>query len=674
MRDYIAELSKDWLSRDGSTFVHKRNHGTLGWEKTLKPGQGYSAYLLDSPTQMDILKRAYPLAKNITIAMGTPRGVDVKLCNNGSRTNGKTIYVATDVFNHDEIENGRKLDVFLGFTVHEGAHVLYTDFLDREYLDGLKSSEARWVKHIANIIEDEYIERNIGDRKPGLANFLEAAKWYAFGQYTESYGEKKPEPFIELVNAFLGLVRYPKLLNDDLINRYGKYLLEARDVLTPYPACTSECNTAALKIFDIFKAFLDDSAKESLANDNKEPDDDVNSDSRTESIETDDDQLDCDDDTEVEISFGNDDEEASENDADENDKTKVIRIEFRTDEETEEETGHISVSPRLQAKIDEAISRLLEEELEKIEDTLDLAAPDANDGTDSDRNADVLNSNRFNNEIAEGTLEEGDHKLVFFRNGIENRDQYEKDYNTIRPYVNDIRKSIKSHFKEYRLIHHSQKHGKLESRKLTEAYLGSKTTYVRKGEVQTDKIAVCVLVDESGSMGYKKSKAARQTAILLNEALSGIPDIELFIYGHTGDQISIGSTELIVYKDKKYNAPFALGDIQSRYENRDGMAILEVARRVRKQTDRPVLMFIISDGSPSASNYRGMSAIRDTREKVEQTEAMGISPVQICIEADYDPALMFKNFLYMTDISKLSLNLTKTIKDSLKHSTRTHLR
>ena len=47
--ELIEKLSKDWLERDGESFVKIRTEGRLGWEESLKEGTPYSSYLLDSP-------------------------------------------------------------------------------------------------------------------------------------------------------------------------------------------------------------------------------------------------------------------------------------------------------------------------------------------------------------------------------------------------------------------------------------------------------------------------------------------------------------------------------------------------------------------------------------------------------------------------------------------------
>ena len=166
--------------------------------------------------------------------------------------------------------------------------------------------------------------------------------------------------------------------------------------------------------------------------------------------------------------------------------------------------------------------------------------------------------------------------------------------------------------------------------------------------------------------------AAKDAAVLLNEAVSSLPAIELFIYGHSGDMRYSGATELNVYKEPGYSPKYALGSAVARSQNRDGIAILETAKRVRKFTKNPVLFFVISDGAPAADSYDGMQAIQHTKDAVLQVEKMDFSVVQVCIDSCYDPKLMFKHYVILTDIARLSIDLGKVIKNAIVKKAKVH--
>lgn len=266
--------------------------------------------------------------------------------------------------------------------------------------------------------------------------------------------------------------------------------------------------------------------------------------------------------------------------------------------------------------------------------------------------------------MCDGTVYLGESKDTIFTVAPDSREQYEYDKKSISSYIPLIRKLIKGYDKNFEFNIFGCRSGLLDTTKLAEAYQGVPQVYVRKGTVQTNKLAVCVLIDESGSMSCgPRMSSARRSAILLNEALKNQPGVELFIYGHSADETYSGATEINIYREGKLSKPFALGSATARYENRDGTAIYEVAKRVRKLTNNHILMFVISDGYPAAHAYHGWAAIEDVRKKVEKVSTMDIDVVQISIEYIEHAKNMFTNFIDLSgDAGNLAKNLSNTVK------------
>ena len=653
-KELIEKLSKDWLERDGDSFVKIRTKGRLGWEESLKEGTPYSSYLLESPSMEELIKRAYALARNTISAMDIPSKVTVRLGGGGSCTEGRNVYVATDYFDDDALATGEKLDIFLGLTAHEGSHLLYTEFPMMKKAAGVHPLCAK----LLNIIEDERIERNLGEDKPGLANYLKAVKRHYFGRYSGmTEGSEDVSPLQKILNCILGLIRYPRLLREEEMLEFGELLLKVEKILTPYPDSTASAERAAEKIFElIIKEYGRESGsgKEDSGRGNPSPEE---SESESPSPEESDDSTD-----------GNDAEKSGEGTDSESD----------SGEENAEDTGEDRPSDRSR----EESVKAMENDLEKIADALEEVAggpvqPDI-EGCSSlrrDRMADAVSTDReLLAKICEGEVETESSKDVIFTRQKEYRDGYMSALEEVKQYVPAVRKVVKGRCVEYSLTHLGMRSGVLDTGKLAEAVQGVPTVYKRQGEVRSDRACVCMLVDESGSM-YRHGRmlAARKTAVLLNEALSSIPNIELFIYGHTADCERSGVTELNIYREKGYAPKYALGSLEPRSNNRDGLAILETALRVRKQTKEEVLMFIISDGEPAAENYFGMRAIDHTKECVEKAEAMGFRIVQICINASYDPALMFRHFIKMENLGTLARDLGREIAKALSSKIKSHV-
>ena len=653
-KELIEKLSKDWLERDGESFVKIRTRGRLGWEESLREGTPYSSYLLDSPSMDELIKRAYALARNTISAMDIPSKVTVRLGGGGSCTEGRNVYVATDYFDDGTLATGEKLDIFLGLTAHEGSHLLYTEFPMMKKAAGVHPLCAK----LLNIIEDERIERNLGEDKPGLANYLKAVKRHYFGRYSGmTEGSEDASPLQKILNCILGIIRYPRLLREEEMVEFGELLLKVEKILTPYPDSTASAERAAEKIFElIIKEYGRESGsgKEDSGKGNPSPEDSEN---ESPSPEESDDSTD-----------GSDAGESGEGTDSESDSGE------ENAKDTEEDRP-------LEMSREESV-KAMESDLEKIADALEEVAggpvqPDI-EGCSSlrgDRMADAVSTDReLLAKICEGEVETGSSKDVIFTRQKEYRDGYMSALEEVKQYVPAVRKVIKGRCVEYSLTHLGMRSGVLDTGKLAEAVQGVPTVYKRQGEVRSDRACVCMLVDESGSM-YRHGRmlAARKTAVLLNEALSSIPNIELFIYGHTADCERSGVTELNIYREKGYAPKYALGSLEPRSNNRDGLAILETALRVRKQTKEEVLMFIISDGEPAAENYFGMRAIGHTKECVEKAEAMGFRIVQICINANYDPALMFRHFIKMENLGTLARDLGREIAKALSSKIKTHV-
>ncbi|MGN1234308.1 MAG: hypothetical protein ACI4UJ_12805 [Candidatus Cryptobacteroides sp.] len=642
--ELIEKLSKDWLERDGESFVKIRTKGRLGWEESLKEGTPYSSYLLESPSMEELIKRAYALARNTISAMDIPSKVTVRLGGGGSCTEGRNVYVATDYFDDDALATGEKLDIFLGLTAHEGSHLLYTEFPIMRKAAGVHPLCAK----LLNIIEDERIERNLGEDKPGLANYLKAVKRHYFGRYSGmTGGSEDASPLQKILNCILGLIRYPRLLREEEMLEFGELLLKVEKILTPYPDSTASAERAAEKIFElIIKEYGREggSGKKDSGEGKTSPDK----------------------------------SEDSTDESDSGDSGEGTDSESDSGEDNAEDSGEDRSSERSR----EDSVKAMEKDLDKIADALEEVAggpvqPEVEgcSALRGDQLAEAVSTDReLLAKICEGEVETGSSKDVIFTRQKEYRDGYMSALEEVKQYVPAVRKVVKGRCVEYSLTHLGMRSGVLDTGKLAEAVQGVPTVYKRQGEVRSDRACVCMLVDESGSM-YRHGRmlAARKTAVLLNEALSSIPNIELFIYGHTADCERSGITELNIYREKGFAPKYALGSLEPRSNNRDGLAILETALRVRKQTKEEVLMFIISDGEPAAENYFGMRAIGHTKECVKKAEAMGFRIVQICINANYDPALMFRHFIKMENLGTLARDLGREIAKALSSKIKSHV-
>jgi len=613
----IQMLTTDFLDRDQTTFVKIRRHGRLGWESAIPEGTPYSDYILSPASDEELIKNSYRLAEDMITIMDTPVKVRVRISPDGSRTDGKTVWVATEVFDDADLPIGNRIDTFLGLAIHEGCHVLYTDF------GAYKGITNRIVKFLENILEDERIERELGERKPGLANFLKASKYYYFDRYAQKMKEKGEteglDTFPRLMNAIISLVRYPKTMAMNDLEEFADTLLEIRPLLTPYPTSTAKCVETAVKIFDIIKDYLKEEEKQ------KQKD----------------------------SASGQGDPQTNQQES--------------SDENQPGATGSGSGSPgqpsgkKMTARqIAKKVEQDMDDVFNGIADALkELTSEPEKKTVDAQKQSETVKADRnLVGKICEGRAERGTQKGCVVVKESPNKDRYMDSLSRVRKYIPAISKSLKCSSMEYKLIHRGMRSGMLDTGKIAEAFQGVPTVYMREGQVKSDRISVCILIDESGSMYGDGETAARDTAVLLNEAIGTLQNVDLYIYGHSTD----GGTALYVYREKSFCPKYALGSTDSRWGNNDGTAIREAAARVRKHTKENCLFFMISDGAPN-------EPVSEVRQAVVDVEKQGFAIVAVSIDPQYDPSLMYHRNVNLTDMSRLAVELGKMVKKAISDNT-----
>ena len=125
-------------------------------------------------------------------------------------------------------DNDNKLDVVSGLAIHEKLHVIHSKPLHRwqkgeeAYTMTKTYNEKKLLHSIANIIEDEYIERQLHKTCAGYVHYIEACKEHYFAK--SGVDEVDLTDFTELVNTLLLLVRYPAKLDADRRKKHGKHI------------------------------------------------------------------------------------------------------------------------------------------------------------------------------------------------------------------------------------------------------------------------------------------------------------------------------------------------------------------------------------------------------------------------------------------------------------------
>lgn len=557
----------------------------------------YSSVGKEEDAQLSkLIEKAYSSVKDMITIMDFPFQIRVNLNEKNDESSSYSDYfseeksdnserriaVPSKIFDSTE-DNETKINAFCGFGLHEAAHLRYTYL--RVYLNFLSFISGKYtleegeiIKIFINLLEDNRVEDLLLTERPGFQDFIDCAKSYNFKTLEGRLNMMRERKLILFFKTLIGILRFPGLIEEEVLEEYSEVYKEVQEKITPYPENLKDICSVSESIFKIIK-------------------------------------------------------EKKLSDIDPAELKKILFLINDTESITSIMYGVDLDSGR---KIDKSkVSRLL-----SSKDSLTM-------------------------KILEGIVERGDSDKVFFEKPKGDRNSYLCDVRAVQKYVPRLKKILTGTDKNYDFNIQGCRSGILDTTKLAEAYQGVPQVYLRQGHVRTNKSTICVLIDESRSMGGKKEILARQAAILLNETFGKSLGVDLYIYGHTADIGSIGYINLSVYREgSHYNPKFSLSKSCAKSQNRDGDAILEVAKRVRKFTKENCIMFVISDGSPCANGYGGIPAIKDTAAKVKEAEKLGFGIIQISIDAVYRVEDMFDTYIdigyNLEEMPKLLNEIVKT--------------
>ena len=218
----------------------------------------------------------------------------------------------------------------------------------------------------------------------------------------------------------------------------------------------------------------------------------------------------------------------------------------------------------------------------------------------------------------------------------------------------------------------NQKRGRVHSKSLVKTKTAKTANIFCKKEVQinTKETAVSILVDCSGSMTGDKYSTAQACCFLLSDVLSKL-NISHNVLGFTSGYIS-NNTTMLHFKDfgKKVTLNTYANRAGQAYnylcENSDGDAVMYAANVLGARKEQRKLMFVLSDGQPSAcsiNGYDGCTAflkhVVHSIEKSKLIEIMGIGIEDRSVESFYSKCKVIQ------DTSELESALFSVLKNKL---------
>lgn len=635
----------DWFGRKGKNYTSTYKGSTrLGWDT--KVSGSYSSFFAPDLNKRKLLRDSYRHACDIRDIMDIPRNIRIQLNvdTETSCTDGKTVIVSTKVYDDNKIDNNVKLDVFLGTTIHEFSHILYTDMAEIR-----KNRPNKFLFNLFNTIEDERIEYNTTQNYPGYANFIGQAKYYYFDLLYKK--AEKQDDLMDVLQNILYIVRYPARVDTKVIYRHQVLFDKIKKVLCDFGNNSKEAYDKAEKIYklllDYFK-FPPPLPEEQQEGDEEQDQSDFSEGQSDlgEGQEGSDGSSDPQNSKQSSQKQDSKDNEGS----DKNSKTQSSP-KSGSDEGSAGKKKQEPIKAYTQEEIKQAAEKLAEQMRRLITSNTSLNSNEIKDEWDS-------------KEIADECKQIKDDVFIVKQEDYERR--YKADFDTVKQHINGLVNTFSKFFveQEYRLT--GVRRGVLDTNKLAEAYQAVETVYSNKFKRTTPGLDVCVLIDESGSMSGTNIASARKCAILLNEVFLRLKQCDFYVYGHTADNRHMGEVTINVYRDHWNRNRYALGKVESYSNNKDSVAIEETYKMVRKQTSKPLLMFVISDGAPNAYGLRGQPAVEEVKKVVNRIESNGDTLVcQIAIESHFRPQDMFNHYVVMTDMNTFPSDLSGYVMNTL---------
>jgi len=552
------------------------------------------------------------------------------------------------------LENDDKLDVVAGLAIHEKLHLVHSEPLMIHLGDArrrISREHGNWgfdlYKSVCNLIEDEYIEKQLPKTCPGYVSYISAVKDHYWKKKAEDMQECD-EPFGDLMQTIMLFVRYPSSLAAPQKRRWNNDLRIVEKILKKDGLDKEGRLTAMDKLWE----HLVQRAK----------------------------QLGYDKDTDFETMYGQMIGDATD------EYEKDFRKKYAGDMSEEDikeyierfREGEEDAKRREYATARSPIHRAMEAMGEKIRKIIAELTGEAEKGTIPEELAkrikELIEEDYSEYEMPAGDAIRGQKKITWQKVSPDKRERdiYISEKRAMRGIIGKLKRKIQLYGNPLKLNIYNQKRGKLNKRVLHRIPAGRNDVFKIMMVNEDKQLDVCLLVDESGSMSGCEIELARKSCIAVKEALQDNGKLNLWVFGHTADQKQGLATEMYEYASPSMqDRPLACGAMRARYENRDGNAIYASAERVREQSDHPgaqKLMIIFSDGAPSADQYRGQTATKHTRQMVQKVEGMGFSVIQVGFGrwASHWQSKMFSNAIAVEDIDQMPKQIGKILMKVMK--------
>jgi hypothetical protein len=547
--------------------------------------------------------------------------------------------------------NDDKLDTVAGLAIHEKLHLVHTKPLVRweknyAYENDLDYMEKQLLHSIGNAVEDEYIEKQLAKDCAGFVQYITKTKQYFFDEKIKGMLDTPEDnPYVDLMNTMLAFIRYPMNINKDRKRRHAKHIQFFARALVNALENRENVLKAVETLYIYMKKVAEKMAKDAP---------DGHEEAISKKME------------ELRDKLGG----GELSDKDWKDIEKKIKSDIERDTGRKSVFGRIMPDHKIRERFDNVCGA---SSYDAAKDRTDVLIPK----TLIEEMAELENTDYHETTLGKSECISPRQTKVTWRNAIpEERDAatYKADSSFMKGQTNQLKRKIELYGNREVLTIRNQKRGRIDKRNLHRIPMDRLDIFKNTITKEDKPLDICLLVDESGSMGGDRIHNARRTCISIMEALKDNDVLNLWVMGHTADgwrwHDEPNTTNMTVYHSPKMkDRPFACGAMTARCENRDGNAMLAAAQKVREETDNPMsnkLMITFSDGAPAAIGYGGSAGIGHVKKVVNGLEAKGWGVIQVGFGGAHYQERMFNNHIYVDNINDIARKVSRIIRKVIK--------
>ena len=263
--DYYDNWDMGGGGRTGQSFTRSSQSTFYG------SGRSYgSSYFGDfgNTEKKALIKKAFDMAMNFAKAIAPHKKVTIQATadkDESSDIRGLQMRLNTSIFDDSKKEQTEQMDTFIGESIHESSHLLYTDD------DEIPSPSLPFDRLLTNIIEDERVESELSKEFPGYVNYLEKFKKYFFEEFLPinegaimGKNNSNQDEARQVVKAIINALRYPSQLQKEELNKYRPILDGMKKIMADFPQSTKDSKEKAEELQKLIESHYKDIAKDMM--------------------------------------------------------------------------------------------------------------------------------------------------------------------------------------------------------------------------------------------------------------------------------------------------------------------------------------------------------------------------------------------------------------------------